>query len=694
MPKPVRRGSLFVVESLEPRYLLSFAAPVSYNYGTQNAPYVPNAAPVSVASGDFNGDGKLDLVTAHAVDNSFYLLLNNGNGTFQPAVKNATSEILQGGVFVADFNGDGKLDLFLPAGGTGGNNFTTHAVIVPGNGNGTFGTAIASSSFGASRGWAVGEFNGDGTLDLVATNPVAGTVSVLLGNGNGTFQAALVSAQLFQYSRWVTAGDFNADGKTDLAIADGIGQGAQTGTAELTILIGNGNGTFGLGGHYPSPEVGNEDDTVNPEDVVAADVNQDGKLDVIVSDYSYNINIFLGNGNGTFQAAKGIEPGEYPRSVVVTDVNNDGKKDLVVTNVGVNVGGAEFNDNGPEPGSVAVLLGNGDGTFQTPVQYTPFDYPGWTAVGDFNGDGWIDLAVTRVLDGHSVNVMLNQPPANNPPSGGGNTGGGSTNPPAPAPAAATLRMYRAYNPNASYHFFTTSLVEFNNAVAHGYRDESTNQPGFAVLAGPASGATTIHRMYNPNNGRHYYTLSDFERDVLVTRGWRYEKDEGYMYSAVASGTVEVFRMYNRLSGAHLFTSETYQKDSILSQLGFAWSLQTSLGYAFAVSASGVVQQSAVSAPSTAAALKADLQVPVRLSAEVTEERVESENRPQSLALISLGDAGATKLHPIESPNIQPPVPTNDRPRDDDFQTLLSSSELVMPAKLLDGVFMNIDDCEL
>ena len=155
-------------------------------------------------------------------------------------------------MFVGDFNGDGKLDLFLP----GDINSANHPIILLGNGDGTFQPRIDSSSFAVSgtyaRGWAVGDFNGDGKLDVVATTPSlsadSGGVVVLLGNGNGTFGPAIANPPpLSHYSRWVTTGDFNGDGKLDLAVADGQGAGTTTGTAELTILLGNGDGTFRLG---------------------------------------------------------------------------------------------------------------------------------------------------------------------------------------------------------------------------------------------------------------------------------------------------------------------------------------------------------------------------------------------------------------------------------------------------------------
>jgi hypothetical protein len=394
---------------------LNFAAPVSYNIGTQPDGFVPNAAPQSVVTGDFNGDGKIDMVVAHVADNSVYFLAGNGDGTFQPAVRiPITVGSIEGSLYAADFNRDGKLDLFLPPYPATGD----QPIILLGNGDGTFRqhrevATFDTSSFTIARGWAVGDFNGDGILDLVTGlngNAPDGSFvsqwSVLLGSSDGTFRRG-PSGPLPFGVRWVATGDFNGDGKLDLAFAMGIGAGSDTGSAELTILPGNGDGSFRLGGQYASPGTPGAD-TLNPEDVFVADLNHDGKLDVIVSDYDQNINVFLGNGDGTFQPVVGYTTGEYPRAVAIADVNGDGKLDLIVGNVGVGPGGAEFDKEGALPGSVAVLLGNGDGTFQSPIQLTPFYYPGWLAVADFNGDGLPDIAVTQVQDGHAVGVMLNQ----------------------------------------------------------------------------------------------------------------------------------------------------------------------------------------------------------------------------------------------------------------------------------------------
>ena len=142
-----------------------------------------------------------------------------------------------------------------------------------------------------------------------------------------------------------------------------------------------------------------------------------------------------------------------------------------------------------------------------------------------------------------------------------------------------MRFYRAYNPNADYHFFTTNRAEFDNAVTAGYRDESLGQQGFAIPTDYVSGSSIMHRMYNLSNGRHYYTLSDPERDALVQAGWRFEKDEGYMFTSPGAGRFEVFRLYNRSTGVHLYTENSAVKDAILAAYPGIWEQHDSLGFA-------------------------------------------------------------------------------------------------------------------
>lgn len=415
-------------EALEPRRLLSFSAPVGYNIGSGPSPVENNVSQDGVATGDFNGDGKIDLAVIHSADNTVNILLGNGDGTFQPAVSYPTGHAGSIWVSVADVNGDGRQDLVML--GTGS------VSVMLGNGNGTFQPAVNYAvGSGARGGVAIGDFNGDGKPDLaLAGGPLDSAhfaVDILINKGDGTFNPYTV-VPVGLAARAVTAGDFNGDGRVDLAVASGEGYNNQLSTSDpagITILLGNGNGTFQTGVRLPAvttPDAGSDGngggDTVNPEIVTAADLNHDGKTDLILSLYDHNIDVYLGNGNGTFQPGVGYNTGEYPRAVGVADVTGDGNVDLVVANVGANNG-----DKGQvENGSVAVLPGNGDGTFDTAIQYTPFAYPGWLAVGDFNRDGLPDVAVTRVSDGHSVNIMLNQLPGQlvdggfeNPPVGSG-----------------------------------------------------------------------------------------------------------------------------------------------------------------------------------------------------------------------------------------------------------------------------------
>jgi hypothetical protein len=395
---------------------VGFATPAKYDVGSAADPFIGNAAAMNVVTGDFNGDGKIDIAVTHGSDQTVYVFLNTGNGTFAAG---ATYPVPNGPIanlYLADFNRDGKLDLGVPGGGTPGNGFVQHPIVLLGKGDGTFGAPIASGSLGPTRGVTVCDFNGDGIPDFASNNPSTGTVSVSLGKGDGTFGPAIVSPRdNANYSRWITCADFDGDGKMDVAIADGNGVRNQVGTCEISVLFGKGDGTFRTGGTYPSPPTQaswggapppvDGGPTVNPEDVFAIDVNADGKPDLIETLYDHNINVFINNGDGTFQPAAGYITGEYPRAVTAADMNGDGILDLVVGNVGcmAALAGSCLD----APGSVAVMIGNGGGTFQAPVVLRPFQFPEWVALADFDGDGLPDLAVTSVQDDHTLDILIN-----------------------------------------------------------------------------------------------------------------------------------------------------------------------------------------------------------------------------------------------------------------------------------------------
>jgi hypothetical protein len=301
------------------------------------------SAPVAQVAGDFNGDGKTDFAVVNEGSNTVSVLLGNGDGSFKPAV-----------------------------------NYPT----------GAFPVSVA-----------VGDFNGDGKADLAVANLSSNSISILLGNGDGTFQPRTDIALLLTPTA-LTVGDFNGDGKADIAVATGNAT-----TDDMTLLQGNGNGTFqvpvttvtdtSVAGLYPGRQ----------SSIRTADFNGDGNLDlVVVNNKDGDIfgkgggiigrnpmlgsaSVLLGNGDGTFQAPRNFSAGVSPQSVAVGDFNGDGRPDIAVSGIeqfGVsiftNAGGGNFT-------SSTLSLGLGTSSFSA------------LAVGDFNGDGIADLAVNTIALG-------------------------------------------------------------------------------------------------------------------------------------------------------------------------------------------------------------------------------------------------------------------------------------------------------
>lgn len=151
---------------------------------------------------------------------------------------------------------------------------------------------------------------------------------------------------------------------------------------------------------------------------------------------------------------------------------------------------------------------------------------------------------------------------------------------------AAAIVYRAYNPNARLHFLTTSQTEYQAVLAAGYETESAADAGFAVAAGGAAGSSPLHRLYDAHSGVHYYTFHDAERDELVSKGWRFEKDEGYIYKSAATGNAEVYHLYNTQTGSHFFTDSGTTRDEMLNTPGGIWVQHASLGFAVPSDATG------------------------------------------------------------------------------------------------------------
>jgi trimeric autotransporter adhesin len=342
------------------------------------------SSPRGAAVGDFNNDGIPDLAIPNGTFSApITILLGKGDGTFtSSSLSTGTSDAfcrIVGG----DFNGDGNQD--LAAQDCGG--VYNDVLVFLGHGDGTFTAVPPGTSVGFDPAWtAVGDFNGDGKLDLAVVTSFSPYMTTLLGNGDGTFTPAAASSALPYLPMQVAVGDFNGDGKTDLVVS------CQT-DGSLTILLGNGDGTFTPA--TTSPVTG-----IDPNAVTVGDFNGDGKLDLAVTTGGVSGNdalrVLLGNGDSTFTAAASdLSVGVEPQTIAIGDFNGDAKADLAVANFGSD--------------TLSVLLGNGDGTF-APATTSPATGPSpySAVVADFNGDGKADLAAVNNA-GNDVTVLLSQP---------------------------------------------------------------------------------------------------------------------------------------------------------------------------------------------------------------------------------------------------------------------------------------------
>jgi hypothetical protein len=347
-----------------------FQTPVSYAAGL---------GPSGVAIADLNGDGKADIVVADAgtypnYAGSVTVLLGNGNGTFQSLTGYSTSS---GSTFVAvaDVNGDGTPDLLVV-------NWSGSVSVLIGNGNGTFQPAVNYDVGNSPFALAVGDFNGDGIVDIAVASNGSNSVSLLLGAGNGTFNAGPTFAASLAPEA-ILAGDFNGDGIADLAVAGSNG---------VAVLLGTGNANFRPAVIYAAG--------TNPYSIAQGDFNGDGKIDLAVANLDGgNVSVLLGNGNGTFGAAVNYAAGTNSEAVVVGDFNGDGYADLAVANFGPSSGSG---------GNLSVLYGNGNGTFLPAQSYLAGDTPFGLAVGNFNGDGRLDL-VALDLNRNAVDILVASP---------------------------------------------------------------------------------------------------------------------------------------------------------------------------------------------------------------------------------------------------------------------------------------------
>ncbi len=365
--------------------------------------------PVSIAAGDFNGDGRLDAVVVNSRSNDLSVLIGRGDGTFEIQARYPTA-LHPRNIVVEDLNLDGRPDFAVVCTGIG------EVSVLLGRGDGTFGPQSAFRAGISSSAVGTGDLNADGRPDLVVGNEGSDDLAIFLGRGDGTFvlqsrvaagtsPASIVVADLDQDGRldvvegnaypaeahvFLGAGDGtlvpsdvvhggtnvpvlalsdpNRDGQLDLVMS-------RLGADDVVVALGRGNGTFA-----PQPRIlltGTD-----PEAVVATDLDGDGRPDLAAANRQSNdVSVFLARGQGVFDSGARYAAGTSPIALAAGDLTGDGIADLAVANL--------------ESDDVSILPGRGDGTFAAQIRLVAGDGPMSVAVVDFDLDGFLDLAVAN-----------------------------------------------------------------------------------------------------------------------------------------------------------------------------------------------------------------------------------------------------------------------------------------------------------
>ncbi len=562
--------SLIVLTSFAAMTTAAHAAPVSF----AKAIVYPSGASwvYGVAVADLNGDNHPDIVVVDLCGvyscysagppaiGKIGVLLNNGDGTFQPAVVYDSGGYNSYAVAVGDVNGDGKPDVVITNTCETSDCSGGSISILPGRGDGTFQSPVSYSSGENAYSVAIGDVNRDGIPDIVVGTCIAsysgcsdGKLAVLLGTGHGSFQPAVTYDSGGSGAWSVALADVNRDGKLDIVVANWAGAG---------VLLGNGDGTF-------QPAVVYDSGSANAYALAVGDVNGDKKLDLVLTHVGgRTVGVLLGNGDGTFQAPTMYEAGPAPLSVAISDVNGDGRLDLAVAS------GSGSN------GYVDVLVGNGDGSFQAPVVYSSGSVSGPAdaiAMADVNGDGRPDAVVgnwgvdtvgvlrnnfsvkTATILTSSLNPsLINQPVTF--------TATVTSNPPLPAGQSVTfydgttvLATVGLVGGTATYQ--TSSLSVKTHGIKAKYAGTPTYKPSAGFLAQVVNRYSTSTSLASSPNPSTYGESVTFKATVVtggptpLTGNVKFMDGPNWLGAVPLSNGVAILHKSSLDVGAHSITAQ-------------------------------------------------------------------------------------------------------------------------------------------
>jgi len=454
-------------------------------------------------AGDFDPNARTDIAVlnvAGSLGNKIHVLMGQAGGSFQAPNERNIFNLVPNSIVAGDFDGDHKADLAV----AGTDPFALipgKIVVFRGQGDGSFdfnpSSSLAGSRMASPLSLTVGDFNNDGKDDLAMsleeTSSSNQSISILLaGSGNGLFEPVTLYRAGFLPAS-IAEDDYNGDGKNDLAVVN-------NGSNDVSLLLGSGTGSFQAVLSLPTD--------VNPSSVALGKFNGDGALDIAVTNFSGTVATWLGTGTGNFDFSTNKPVGLGPTGVTVADFNNDNRGDLAVAVIGL-----------------SILLADSNGVMQAPVTFSPGDSVTSVAAADFNRDGKLDVATNSlILPGKGDGTF--QPAITHPSFGAGVTAGdlnGDANPDLVLPGSGNSEVgillgngNGSFQPIVNYQVGpspqSAAIADFNSDNKPDVVVANNGNSTVSILLGTGTGTFQPATSFPAGSGAISVAVADFDRD--------------------------------------------------------------------------------------------------------------------------------------------------------------------------------------